>query len=259
MSGDERIRLALLAPRGAHLLQPDSQVIERPGWYQVFTPSVPDGALNEVVRCEALGSAAEADAAIAAEVERHTRAGVPLKWIVGPTVRVPDLGARLEQAGFTTRWAARAMGTVPALGAIELPAGVSVEEVRDERARAGWAAVTAAGWGQDPARAHADAERALAGGRHRLFLSRVDGQPAGAAATFLARPDAPAGYLTGAVVLPAARGRGLYRALVAARLADLARDGIPLAVTQARDHSSAPILGRLGWETLFQFQVYLRP
>ena len=256
MEHAERVRLALEAPIGAHLLQPDSRVIARAGWYQVHTPSVRDGALNEVVRCEEL-EPASADAAIAREVARHAGLGLDLKWVVAPTTRVADLPARLARAGFTTTWWARAMAVEPARHAAEpsLAPGVSVGPVEDAAGGEAWAQVVAEGWGQALERARGDAARALAGGRHALFLARLDGRPAGAAATFVG----PAGYLTGAVVLESARGRGLYRALVAARVAALARAGVALAVTQARDHSSAPILDRLGFETLFRFPVALRP
>jgi GNAT superfamily N-acetyltransferase len=67
------------------------------------------------------------------------------------------------------------------------------------------------------------------------------------------------GYLVGAQVLDAARGRGVYRALIFERLAFLRERGIELAVTQAREATSAPILERLGFETLFRSRCYLLP
>jgi GNAT superfamily N-acetyltransferase len=52
--------------------------------------------------------------------------------------------------------------------------------------------------------------------------------------------------LLGGVVLPAARGRGVYRALVYARWEHAVSRGTPLLVVQAGD-LSAPILARLGF------------
>ena len=257
MDRDTRQRVALDAPLGAHLLQPDSQVIERPGWYQVLTPSVKDGALNEVVRCQELEGRAPAEV-VAAEVARYGALGLDLKWCVGPAA-ARGLHEALAQAGFGGWWA-RAMAITPSADQPPCAPEVSLEEVRESAGLGDYAAVVAEGWKQTPERAAADAQRALAAGTHRLFLARLEGRPAGAAAVFL-RPSSEggAGYLTGAVVLPAARKRGLYRALVSARLAALAAAGVPLATTQARDHSSAPILKRLGFETLFQVRVFLRP
>jgi len=65
------------------------------------------------------------------------------------------------------------------------------------------------------------------------------------------------GYLVGTAVKESARGRGVYRALVAARLAFLRDRGIAYAVTQARESTSAPILEHLGFETLFRGRCHV--
>ncbi len=87
----------------------------------------------------------------------------------------------------------------------------------------------------------------------QLFVARFDGEVAGSAATCV---RADAGYLMGANVLEAHRGRGVYRALLEARLAALRDEGISLAVTQAREHTSAPMLAHLGFHTAFAFALY---
>jgi hypothetical protein len=58
-------------------------------------------------------------------------------------------------------------------------------------------------------------------------------------------------------VLESTRGQRLYRGLVAARLASLRARGMRLAVTQAREGTSAPILERLGFATLFRSKCYV--
>lgn len=66
------------------------------------------------------------------------------------------------------------------------------------------------------------------------------------------------GYLVGGLVAPEVRGRGIYRALVAARLAFLRERGMPLAITHARDATSAPMLEHLGFGTVYRYQcMYL--
>ena len=95
---------------------------------------------------------------------------------------------------------------------------------------------------------------AIPDGRAPLFLARAGGVPAGVAGVALLPRSA---YLMGAVVLRAFRGRGIYRALIAARLAAAAARGIPIATTQAREDTSAPRLERLGFETVCRYPVFL--
>ncbi len=78
------------------------------------------------------------------------------------------------------------------------------------------------------------------------FVAWVDGEPAAAA---YAAYTAWGLILFGGATLPAARGRGAYRALVSARAADGAARGTPALVTHA-GRMSKPILERLGFETV---------
>jgi GNAT superfamily N-acetyltransferase len=93
----------------------------------------------------------------------------------------------------------------------------------------------------------------LAENRQRLFVAYAGGVPAAAAAY---QPFARSAFLMGGVVLPQFRGRGLYRALVHARLAHARSLGIELATTHAREASSAPILEKLGFATVCRFAMY---
>lgn len=78
------------------------------------------------------------------------------------------------------------------------------------------------------------------------FLALVDGAPAATAGlTF----DGPTARLWGAAVLAGHRGRGIYRALLAARLTEATARGAALALAKARTGTSAPILHRVGFRT----------
>ena len=75
------------------------------------------------------------------------------------------------------------------------------------------------------------------------FLAFVDGEPAAAGYASYT----PLGLiLFGGATLPAARGRGAYRALVAARAREAAARDTPTVVTHA-GRMSRPILERLGF------------
>jgi len=236
---------AVLAPMGAHLPHRGTRVIERPGWYQVITPGA-RGA-NEV-----LFSTPDADvAAVAAEYTER------FKWCVWPWA--DGLAAPLRARGFEIH-EARAMFAAASL-AVVAPQDVIVEEVTTPDQLAVYVDTLAAGWNQTPAerdelaaclpRVLADPARV-----HRFYLAHCDGVPVGTAGLAY-RPALDAIYLTGGNVLPEYRGRGVYRALVAARVAD-AR-GARLAATHARVQTSAPILERLGFVTAVAYRVFLSP
>ena len=61
--------------------------------------------------------------------------------------------------------------------------------------------------------------------------------------------------LMGGAVLPEARGRGVYRALVHARWKHAVARGTPLLVVQA-GHMSAPVLAGLGFETHGEIRLF---
>src|SRR5947209_6698557 len=86
-----------------------------------------------------------------------------------------------------------------------------------------------------------------------VYLAYVDGEP-------VARGSAAFGEravsLFGGSTLPAARGRGAYRALVAARWEDAVARGTPVLVTQASP-MSRPILGRLGFREVCEIRILL--
>jgi GNAT superfamily N-acetyltransferase len=90
--------------------------------------------------------------------------------------------------------------------------------------------------------------------RHHLFIARHEGTAA-AIGSYVALERSA--YLNGGVVLPAFRGRGLYRALVHARLRDAHARGLALATSVARAETSAPILASLGFETVCSFTFFL--
>jgi GNAT superfamily N-acetyltransferase len=85
----------------------------------------------------------------------------------------------------------------------------------------------------------------------RTFLAFVGGEPVGAGRSAYV-PGAP--LLVGGSVLPAARGRGAYRALVRARWDDAVERGTPFLLVHA-GKMSGPILRRLGFQPLLTSRV----
>ncbi len=235
----------LTAPRRASIRLPDTQVIEREGWYQVSTPSLRQGGLNEVALC--MVPAADIERVIGETLAHY--GGRRFRWSVFPGSKPDDLAERLEKHGMVrgmTRGMAR--DTTPPL---EMPAGVEVERVtkHDDYTRA-----MAEGWEMDPGPLVPVHESGIADRRQRLYVARVGGELAGCASYSNCGTSA---YFMGGVVLKRFRGRGIYRAMIARRLADAAAEGIPLAVTHAREETSAPMLAHLGFQTVCTFPTFI--
>lgn len=253
---EEILDEVFVVPRSALLPVPDLRRIERPGWVQIITPSFRTGGLNEVA-FSALAED-EADAVIDATIAEYRALGIAFRWAVPPGSAPADLGERLVRRGLHEsrgRGMARSTAAPELPGAPAAPPELSVEEIVDPADAGVYTRAMAEGWGTDPEpllRVHemllARPER-----RDRLFLARWDGEPAGTAA-YVAFPRSA--FLLGAVVLPRFRGRGLYRALALARLADARARGLELATCHARESSSAPILERLGFATIGRFAIY---
>lgn len=238
------------APRRAWLPLADLRVVERPGWLQIITPSFRTGGFNEVALTQIDG--ADADAVIDETIAEYRRLGIAFRWAVPPGSEPDDLAERLTRRGLVGSMV-RGMACATA-DAPPAPPGASTEEV-DEDSVDLFTSVMAEGWSSDTAeldRVHR-AVFSQPDRPQRLFLARWDGEPA-AVASYVAFPRSA--YLLGAVTLPRFRGKGLYRALVAARMRDAAARGLTLATSQAREGTSAPILERMGFRTVCRFPVF---
>lgn len=251
-SFEDILHEALVAPRSALVPLPDTQILERPGLWQMITPSLTRGGMNEVVCTELPEDTA--DQAIDEAIEPYRRLDLRFRWTVRPDSKPADLAERLARRGLL-RSESLVMARATAGAPSEYGESVTVEEVDlagvDELTR-----VMAEGWQVDPGPLGELHRRMLAApaGRNRFFLARDEGTAAAVASYMAADRSA---YLVGAVALPAHRGRGLYRALVHARLRDAESRGLKLATTVAKADTSAPILARLGFETVCTVPTYV--
>jgi GNAT superfamily N-acetyltransferase len=235
----------MVAPRYAFPRPPDLRVIERPGWLQIVTPSIKTGGCNEVIY--SLLDEAGADAAIDEAIAIYRDLGLQFRWNTGPGSGPPDLGERLARRGLRASWG---RGMARTIDEVAAPPDVALVDASTLDA---FTAVMAEGWASDITAMRALNRHIFAEGRQCMFLAYADGVPAATAAYV---PLERSAYLVGGVVLPAYRGRGLYRALIQARLAHARARGLALATSHARESSSAPILEKLGFETACRFAMY---
>ncbi|MCC7381141.1 MAG: GNAT family N-acetyltransferase [Deltaproteobacteria bacterium] len=252
--GSDREILAevMSAPRQALAPLPDTRIIERPGWFQIITPSLRQGGLNEVSL--AVIEPGDADRVIDATLAEYQRLGILFRWSVGPESAPADLAARLEARGLV-RSPACAMARDVGATAGEASPGIRIERV-DAASVELFTRVLAEGWGMDPDPLSVFHRMLLERWPERsaMFLAFVGEAPAGVGACALLERSM---FLQGAVVLPALRRRGVYHALVEARLALARRAGLSLAVIHARASTSAPILARMGFATHLEYPMML--
>jgi GNAT superfamily N-acetyltransferase len=249
---ERKYEAAVRAPWGAELFRPDSQLIERPGWRQILTPSA-TGYLNEVSLAQV--AAEDAERIIDETIAMYRAQHLSTKWYVGPTTQPADLGERLTRRGFES-WEVRAMGIET-----DRPSeagDIEVVAIRDAELD-GYLETAMRGWsmGEDQRAVERETHRREIAKRPQtahFFAARIAGENVGTAGVFLRDGY---GYLVGGQVLESARGRGAYRALVAARLAFLRARGDGYAVSLAREQTAAPLLERFGFETLFRCRCYL--
>lgn len=252
--GVDALHEVMTAAQRAFIPAPDTEVRERDGWFQLLTPSSGRAGLNEVSR--SVLADGEADAVIDATLTEYRALGVRYRWRLDNTSRPLDLGARLERRGLINSpgvgVARTTAGPLP-----PPPAGVTVEEI-DAGSIDLFSQVMAAGWDVPVAQVAGYHRLTLAdpARRQRYLLARVGDEPAATSTMFVLEQSV---MLQGGVVLPAFRRRGLYAAMVHARLAIAAALGRPLAICHARGDTSAPILAALGFATVASFHTYVEP
>jgi GNAT superfamily N-acetyltransferase len=175
---------------------------------------------------------------VRAELHDHVRARgkTALSWEVGSSATPVDLVDRLLALGLVedaepVRVGMALTTPVPAVPEVD----VRRAETEDERRLAAMIAATVFGT--------PFSELPPPDPDNVVYLAYLDGEPVARATGSFSEHGVT---LFGGAVLPEARGRGAYRALVHARWEDAVARGTPLAITDAGSRSR-PILARLGF------------
>ena len=178
-------------------------------------------------------------------------------WEVGNSATPSDLADQLRARGFVDDRDPYAVGMVLTEAPPTQPEGIEAREAGDfEEFRAAQRVAEEAfgdGVGMDDEQLKARFEEKQTNLGGKTFVALVDGEiVASASSTYVEG----AVTLNGGAVLLRARGRGAYRALVAARWADAVERGTPALVTQA-GAMSRPILERLGFRAVAEITILL--
>jgi GNAT superfamily N-acetyltransferase len=200
----------------------------------------------------------DVDAAVE-EVRTAARArAVPsVSWWVGPDTDPSDLAERLLDRGLVheqdPRVAAMVLLEEPpaAAGGARARRAASLEELR-VATEVSLDAFESSEEEREAFRDDVEDRWEREGFHTATFVAFVDGELVGAARS--AYLEGGAVLLIGGAVLPHARGRGAYRALVRARWEDAVQRASPALIVHAGS-MSRPILDRLGFETLCELEV----
>ena len=248
-----------------HFRQPPApgvEIIDTPRYRITLQPDYPIPGPNGVswIRCKS----EEADEVIEEVHATVNPRHLPLMWVLDPGTEPEDFGdylavrrmpAEVEVAimalpietvlesppieGLEMRDALADLETFQASDAVNAEAFGDAERGRDE---------------EEVAAQERRRQNQLAAGNRRMLLAVVDGEPAGSAGLTLYPPLGA--IITGGAVREKFRGRGVYRAMVAARL-QMARDAGVAGLAVWGGPMSAPILTGLGFEKVGWRRFYL--
>jgi hypothetical protein len=198
-----------------------------------------------------------ADDVIAREIQHHRAHGyVPFEWTVYGHQAPADMVQRLERHGFTT--GAREAVMVCDLSErrawfddakSEAGGAPVVRRIADEQALADFRHVAGTVFNKDYSFTTNELRDALREGstEHRGYVAYAGpGGPPAAVGRLYTHPQSQFGGLYGGGTLPEFRGRGFYRATVAARARDALASGARFLRVDALP-TSRPILERLGF------------
>lgn len=239
---------ATTAETGEYLIVRFPDYFDHPLEVMRFTPERPVADALEIV------------------LDRARGYGLPKLWWMVRLDSPPGVGELLAARGATLDETLDVLARDLSGGAPELPPPAAQVELR-------WAAepvttrdglaVGAEVFGGSVApddRIESESKRVAAdipAGKGGTVVAYVGGVPVGCGAVTMT-DDGVARLWFGAVV-ESARGQGVYRALLAARLAYAARHGATMGLVKGRTETSGPILRRAGFETYGQELIYAVP
>ena len=206
-----------------------------------------------------LDGTAGADRVIAAQVRYFAGLGRPFEWKLYDYDQPPDLGGRLAAAGFVPdeEEAVMVAEVAGVSRQVPLPEGITLRPVTTEAGVELLIKVHDQVFGGDHSRLrHALLAQLRENPRSIVMVLALAGDEPVCSARVDFPPDTDFAGLWGGGTLPAWRGRGIYRALVAYRAGLAARRGYRYLTVDA-SADSEPILRRLGFRCLARTTPYL--
>ncbi len=221
-----------------------------------FATGLPDSLFNGVMTARLAPE--EVDGRIDEMLGVFRSRGLPLEWNVGSSTVPQDLGSHLRAKGLTHLLVVPGMAMdLAKLPEEPLPKGLSIERARGRSDLEACIRVVAGTFEIAEALVPrlVDLELGMPPDHRKTavaFLGRLDGKPVASAMLFLAAGVAGV-YFVG--TLPAARGRGLARAMTAATLGEGRDRGYRIGTLQGTE-MGVPVYRRLGFREYSRFEIY---
>jgi GNAT superfamily N-acetyltransferase len=225
-------------------------VEERTGLFR-FRSGLHSGFLNGVLRTDV---PADRIGSLVAETRAWFPAGLPWRWIVGPTSGPSDLVERLTAEGLERRWPGMPAMAMDLTGVDDrrwIPEGGRVSEVESPSELDAWLSVRRTNLALDDStiaawrRAHGESPMGP-GSELRHFVGRLKGTPVAGATMFLGAGSAGIYHVD---VLAEARGKGFGKAVTMAALEAARALGYRWTVLSASTLGT-PVYLRLGFRTV---------
>ena len=201
----------------------------------------------------------DVDATLKMVRNRYSRGRKAYGWVTGPLTRPHDLGARLVASGLVKEDEMAGMVLTDLAVPIAFDPKIEIREATLHEAQAASEMMARAYDMPEEVARFFNVLLAMTDGKvqNRGYFAYVDGGTEPVGWSYLVYlPDSPIVLLGGAATLPEHRGRGIYSALVAKRLADARADGRSAAVIQAVRSTSAPIAAKLGFREVCGLEFY---
>jgi GNAT superfamily N-acetyltransferase len=248
---DEQMRGLAHTDRPGITIEHDGPLLRVAGQFRGFVTGPRDLGVN----------GPELDVLIARQRDFFAARGEAVEWKTRGHDLPADLTARLRAAGFVPEDRETVLIGVAADMAADpvLPAGVSLRQVTADADMRAVAAMESEVWGQDWGWLADDLIARIVSAPDDIAVFAVNDQAAGrlvSTAWLVFYPGTDFAGLWGGSTLAAWRGRGIYRALVAARARHAMERGVRYLEVDASD-GSAPILRRLGFRAVTTTTPYV--
>ena len=236
---------------------PGSKLIDRPEWAQIITPGATHSASNAVYR--SVLTEDNMQTKVDETIAFYTEMKVPYRWLITPLSSPAKLPELLMQKGMTLNYEASGMMASVDSQITEIDSSIRIQKVLSADADV-YVETFAKAWelpSHQIPHLRQDIQYGLNEGAGRFipFVAFKNDIPV-ATCALLNIPSG--GYLAAGTVVKEFRGQGIYKAMLSYRAAYAKKRGHKNLLIHAKKQSAAPICQKLGFETVYDYQVYSR-